>query len=798
MKTIIRNLLSVLCRFKMATALNVLGLSVAFTAFMIIMMQVDYDKTFDTFHKDAACIYRVESRWEGESYQAILSRPFIDIFTRFSPHIQVGTLTRPFYNKTLFTLSHGGERDSYLESSLGVYPSFTEVFHFDMVQGEATALREPGTILIPESLANRMFGTESAIGKILESRESQSMIPGIFEDQNSQYTIGGVYKDFPGNSIVGNVIYMPIDEQENLQNWGNSSYNFYVRLDSPESAEDLADDFKAYYKSNDLGKNMSWFSGELNIRLTQLADVHYTTDTTYDATPKSSRQVVWVLFAIAIIILVIAGINFTNFSTALTPMRIKSINTQKVLGSPESILRFSLQMEAVCISVIAYLLALSMVWIASVSPLAQLVNADMSLSAHPLLIGVTALIALATGFLAGIYPSLYITSFPPALVLKGSFGLSPQGRMLRNVLISVQFIVSFALIIGAMFMYLQNYYMSNGPLGYEKDQVIVTNITKTVKNSEKAFTNQLKSFSGIEGVTFSGSLLSSQDQYMGWGREWNGRNIQYQCLPVGDAYFLDVMGINVREGRGFREGDELTSRGTYVFNERAKNVYGIQIGDKIDGTEIVGFMPDVKFASFRTEVTPMAFYLKGTDDRMTDGFAYAYIKVKAGSDLRAAMRQVKDALKNIDPDYPFDVRFYEEVLNTVYVKEKRLTSLITLFSLVAVFISIVGVFGLVVFESQYRKKEIGVRKVLGSTTSQILIMFNRGYIRLLLVCFVLAAPIAYYAIYRWLESFIYKTPIYWWVFVLAFVLISFVTIITVTFQNWRAANENPVYSIKSE
>lgn len=220
------------------------------------------------------------------------------------------------------------------------------------------------------------------------------------------------------------------------------------------------------------------------------------------------------------------------------------------------------------------------------------------------------------------------------------------------------------------------------------------------------------------------------------------------------------------------------------------------LGDKIYGAEIAGFIPDIKFASFRTEVTPMAFYVRGKG--YSGGAAYAYIKVKAGSDLPAAMSHVKNVLNEIHPDYPFDVKFFDQVLNTLYEKEESLSSLITLFSLIAVFISMVGVFGLVVFDSQYRKKEIGIRKVMGSTTSEILVMFNKTYIYILCICFVLAAPVAFYAINKWLENFMYKTPVYWWVFILAFLLVSLITIITVTFQNWRAASENPVFSIKSE
>lgn len=793
MKTIIRNFISVLRRFKMATILNILGLSVAFAAFMVIMMQVDYDKNFDTFHKNADNIYRVEFQWDKESTQAVLSRPMANVFMNFSPHIVAGAVTSPFYNETFYSVDKGIEKSTYMEPTMIVDPSFTDVFDFDILDGSVDALKEPGKVLVPESLARKIFGEESAVGKQITAKESKGLLVGFFTTPEGNYTIGGIYKDLPLNSIIRNAIFLKMDEKADLHNWGNSSYNFYVRLDHPESAKDLVSDFLVYYKKNELGKNMSWYSGEPNFRLTRLPDVHYATDVTFDMTPKSSRQTVLVLIAISLVILIIAGINFTNFSTALTPMRVKSINTQKVLGSSDGVLRFSLLMEAVCISTVAYLLALWMVHMAGNSTIAKLVDADMSLFAHPLLLSATALIALLTGLLAGLYPSYYMTSFSPALVLKGNFGLSPAGRRLRNVLICIQFIVSFTLIIGSMFMSLQNRFMQNSPLGYDKDQIIVTNLTAPVLKSSDAFRSSLKTFSGIEDVTYGEFMLSSQDQYMEWGRELKGENIQFQCMPI-DPSFLKVMNIPVTEGRDFREEDALTAEGAFIFNERARNLYDISLGDKIDGANIVGFIPDIKFASFRTEVTPMAFYVRGKG--YGGGADYAYIKVKGDSNLQAAMAHVKSVLNEIHPDFPFNVKFFDQVLNTLYEKEENLSSLITLFSLIAVFISMVGVFGLVVFDSQYRKKEIGIRKIMGSTTSEILIMFNKTYIYILCICFALAAPVAYYAIHKWLENFALKTPVYWWVFMLAFLLVFCLTILTVTFQNWRVANENPVYSIK--
>lgn len=788
MKTILRNFISVLRRFKMATLLNVFGLSVAFAAFMVIMMQWNYDRTFDCSNKFANTIFRVDIVDQERGQMAIISRPMAELFTRSSPHIQAGAVMDSWSNNLFFYIEENGLRNSFQELSRRVTPAMTKVFDFTMAEGDAAVLEEPDKALIPQSLARKLFGNQPAVGKLLK-------LP------NWTLSVGGVYTDFPENSSMNNMIYFSMGD-ENLHSTGNWNYSFFIRVDQPENAEGLVENFKKHTKVQELfGSDFTWEKAGYDLRVMPLTDLHFSGQVLYDSTPKTSRQTVLLLFSIALIIILIAGINFTNFSTALAPMRIKSINTQKVLGGSERMIRCSLILEAVVVSLISCLFAYLLVFIAKSTPVAALVSTDISLSAHPELIASTLLLAVLTGCLAGVYPAYYMTSFQPALVLKGSFGLSPKGRKLRNVLISIQYIASFALIIGSMFMYLQNYFMQHTALGYDKDYLIVTDLNQNVRNSYKSFASQLKTFSGIEDVTFAETLLSSSDQYMNWGRTFQDKEISYQCLPV-DPGFLKVMGIEVTEGRDFREGDMSTSRGAYIFNQSACGKYDFKVDDMIDSAKIVGFMPDVKFASFRMEVTPMAFFVWGknrwgntNNDR---GYQFAYIKVNAGSDLNAAMKHIRTTLQTFDTEYPFNVRFFDEVLNRLYVKEQNLSNLITLFSLIAVFISIVGVFGLVVFDSEYRKKEIGVRKVLGSTTWQIIVMFNKTYIRILCICFVLAAPVAWYGVYRWLENFAFKTPMYTWVYVLAFVIVAIITVATVTFQNWRSANENPVHSIKNE
>jgi putative ABC transport system permease protein len=783
MKTILRNFLSVLRRFKMATALNILGLSVAFAAFMIIMMQVEYDRGFDRSHSNADRIYRVEvGSVLGSDWQAVINRPLAEAFIQSSPHILSGTFTH-MPRQLLFSVETDSGKNFYMENALKVSRGYAGVFTFDMLEGSDRVLEEPDHVLLPASLARKFFGDKPATGKRIEAGDGA-------------YTVGGVFRDFPRNSSTGNLIYLPISREENLHKWGNWSYIAYIRVNEPENIEGLFGNFMKTFDRSTL-EEQYWDSFDaLALRFTPLPEVHYVTGVAYDRSPKASRRTLLILFGIGIIIVVIAGINYMNFSTALTPKRIRSINTQKVLGGDVRTIRLSLVMEAAGIAIISYLIALGIVALAGDTSFAQLADADIALQANQEIVVCAGGIALATGLLAGLYPARYMTSFPPAMTLKGSFGLSLKGRQLRNVLISVQFIASFALIIGASFMYLQNYFMQHTSLGFEKDQLVISDMNGNINKNIDAFTNRLKSFAGVADVTYSDIILSDKDRYMGWGKMYHDRNINYQCLPVAPS-FLDVMGIKVSEGRNFRPEDARNRHGVYVFNQKARDTYNLALNERIDSAEIVGFMPDVKFASLRMEISPMAFLVWG-EEYSGNTPDYAYTKVRAGSDMQAAIDHVRSTLKEFDSEYPFNVRFFDEVQDQTYEKEKKLGTLITLFSLVAILISIVGVFGLVVFESEYRRKEISLRKVFGSTTGEILLLFNKTYLRILVLCFVVAAPVAWYAVSRWLENFAYRTPLYWWVYLAAFALVALLTVCTVTFQNWRAANANPAEGIKAE
>ena len=774
-----RNLLHVIRNFKAAFILNLLGLAVAFTAFMMIMMQVRHELTFDRCYDGADRIVRLDIRVDGNG-QAIVTRPLARMFAQSSPEIEASCLMQAVSGTQFLQIERNGVWQGYSLDYWDVSPGITEVFGFDMLEGDRNALETPHSAIISESMARRLFGNESAVGKLI--------------GRDNQMTITGVYRDFPRSATLRNILYTSMDPKENYDNWNNWNYYCFLKLSDQADSENIIEDF--YRNNPDLFGDGIWGEDGVKLLLDPLPELHFKSAGAFDGTPKASRGTVNALIAVGFIILLIAGINFTNFSTALAPMRIKGINTRKVLGSSNLAIRCGIIGEVILVSAAAFLLSVLMLRLAGMSPLSSLLDCDMSLRLNTGIILACAAAAVVLGVLSALYPALYMTSLPPALVLKGSFGLSASGRRLRTVLVGVQFTASFALVIAASFIWLQNRHMLKTPLGFDKDQLIVTDINENISKSGDAFKEDIRKIAGVENVSFSSFTLAAGDFYMTWGREFRGEQISFACLPV-DHDFLNTMGIPVTEGRNFLAEDEMKENGTYIFNETARRQYDMHAGETLGEGEIAGFIPDINFASMRQSITPMAFYMFGKE-HWGNPFQAAYIRVATGSDLRAVRKAVEDCLKSFDPEYPFNVRFYDSILENTYQKEQRTGSLIALFSFVAIFISIVGVFSLVVFDCEYRRKETAVRKVLGSTEAEVMGMFCRSYMVMLAVCFVIGAPLAWMAVDRWLESFAYRTPLHWWVFPAAFAAVAAVTLLTVIWQSWRTANENPVKNLRSE
>ena len=795
MKLMIRNLLYLFKRFKTAVVLNLFGLTIAFAAFLLIVMQVDYEMNYDAMHSKSGRTFRLEANHGEFEHNAIHCLMFSDAFVNSSAHITDYSYRYPFYGGERYCqideVDDQGEAKVFKENFQLCLPNISDVFDFHMKEGSVGCLSIPGSVLIPVGVAKRLFDKQSAIGKRIRMSGSSGWQPV----STTILTIGGVYKDFPGNTTVQNRIYVPMDQLDLLKSsWQMYANEIYVTLDDPLNKEEVLDHFN---KTFDFAKSQMGSAQEIALRLTPLKEVYYTHDTTFDFNPKGHRETNYVLLGIAFLILFIAGINFTNLTTSLIPLRLKTINTHRVLGCSIYKLQAISLIESIVICLISYILALFIVNDLSYTPIANWVDADIRLSQYKGLILLTALIAILTGCLAGLYPAIRSTSYAPALVLKGSFGLSPKGKKVRVALIGFQYTVSIALIIVTLFMGLQNHFMtSSEQLGFNKDQVAIVNLTPEIYAKHKPqYIQKLKDYPGIEDVAFSVYELSKEDDMIDleYARH-EDKDVFFKVFYASEN-FLSVMDIQVEEGRDFTREDLNKAQSDYIINPAAERDFHLHPGDRFNDRTVLGVSKDFRFNSCRIASSPFVFAL---NNDIPNPKLVSYIRFNSKTNLQEAVAHVRETLKEIDPTFPFEISFYNTILNNLYQKEQTLGKLISLFGIMAILISIVGVFGLVLFETQYRRKEIGIRKINGATTGQILLMFNKTYIRIVSVCFIISIPIAWMGTQQWLENFAYKTPLHLWVFIVAFLIILSVTIGTVTFRNWQAANENPVNSVKSE
>lgn len=783
----IKNFFHVIKRFKTASFLNLFGLSVAFASFIVIMMQISFEKQYDQCHLNRDRIFRLEWNSGSDGLIAVVSQPLANALLETSSHVEAMTLFDPSFNTQQVTLHDDAQKKSFKEEFAEVSPDVTKIFTFEWLEGDPNALEKPLTVIIPQSVAQRMFPEGSAIGKKIDT-------------EATTYEVGAVYKDIPKNSTIKNKIYYPFDKRHENTSWGNANHYVYVMFDDASSTEGFLEALVDHINLSPFGyddKEELRANVHTVFRLNPLPNLYYTNDVKYVFVETGNRQTSFLLMCVAIVVILIAGINFTNFTTALTPMRIKSINTQKILGSTQGTLRRSLLMEGVLISVISFIVAIAVVYACKGSFIDRLIAPGISFSGNGPIFLFGAILSLLTGALAGLYPAFYMTSFDPAMVLKGSFGLSMKGKKLRTVLLCIQYLASISLLVIATFLILQNRHMVKSNYGYDNHQILTMEVGENVLNRQDAFINELKQSEAIEEVAFAFAYLSNMDDCPSWGRSYRGNQIQFNCFLI-TKDIIKVLGVELTEGHDFLESDHLEHE-QFIFNQMAKDQFDLDLEYEAN-VPIAGFMPNIVYSSLRSPMAPMAFLLM-----QKEGSSYfplplniCYVRMKEGPYYQMAKEHMERVLKNYDPTFPTQVQTLDYHIEDAYQAEKNVSSLVTLFGIISILISVVGIYGLVVFETEYKRREIGVRKVFGSTTGEIMERFNLRYMWMILICTVVAIPISFYFVEKWLTRFTSRIPLYWWVFVAAFLFISLLTLVTTSWQNYKAASTNPVDSLKSE
>ena len=773
-----------------STLINILGMSVAFAAAMILMVQVRWDTTYDANFKGHGQVFRMENNWmDNGLFSTSFSRPMIEIAKTASPNIEaVGTYwTMPHE----VTLKKDGEQTTLSVPSARVDSSMFSVFPFEWVEGSAREFTAGETAVVSEEYAKTFFGDESAFGKSFKAGNGMEV------------RVVGVFKDMPKNYSMhyGVLVNLGDDYLDDSNEW---SFPAFVKLKDPSLAKETATQMVnalLEYVGDDVDEAQA-NEFRKGFRISNLHEAHFERDVRANIA-SANKAISITLAAIAILLILIAIINFINFAFAEIPFRIKSINTRKVLGEGRGSLVGRQLLHAGLIALTAFAIACLIMHVVAGTSWASYVSDSLALKDN---IGILALmlgVALVSAVIAGLAPALYSTSQPAALVLKGSYGTSVKGQALRNMLVGLQFVLSFLFILMALFVSVQTKFMIGKDMGFDEARVLQTWCGYPAGNQKDALRSHLLQNPSIEDVTFCDSPIVS-DGKMGWSRTGDdGNQVFMESLPVDDN-FVQFFGLQIVEGRDFRESDNQNEAGSIIPNETFMQMFpqfhvGSLMYGHVDNCEIVGVVKDFNFKSLQHAMGPLVLYNWGKEGWRS--FGTMYVRTAPGADFKDVSDYIKDAICKFDPrrePHMITVSHLDKWIEDMYQNEQSLGKLITIASFVALLIAIIGIIGLVFFETQFIRKEIAVRRVNGATVGSILKMINKKYLIMAAASFVIAAPVAYWLMTAWRKGFAYQAPVPVWLFLVALLAVAAITLAVVTLQSWRAANANPVESLKNE
>lgn len=800
MKIALRNFLTTLRRYKSSSLLNIIGLTLAFTACYIILVQVRWEMTYNRTLKDSDRIYLLESAdwYTPDQWQAWICRPMAEFLISSASAVEAGGCTWSGFGPSVVLRENaskmGYDRFNIYSGSISL--PLLDVFEFKSVAGDVHDLQRAQSVIISRTTAEQLG---VGIGDMIWCDTEQPSAENARE-------VVAIFEDFPQNSLLADCkMAMDLGDYslDDQSEWG---FNYFVRLHSGADPQQVVEEWKKAYVEMYPGDANE--EGELDsdpIRLSCIRDIYFESDSRVPC-QQGSLVTTYTLLGIAMLVISLAFINFVNFFFALVPVRIRTVNTFKVFGAPNGSLRFGFIFEAVGLVVIALLLAWYLAFAIQSTELASYISAPLNMAQNLPVIGILLAVAVAMALVASLYPAWYITSFPPAMVVKGSFSGTVGGRRLRTLLLGFQFTISMGLIIATGFILLQHNFMLRQDMGFDRRNLMAVQLSSTAAMSYDALRDRLLADPRVVDVTGAEGRLISVDR-MGWGRMYKGERISLQAYIV-RWNFLKMMGIPIVEGRDFLESDEHKEVGMLICNQAAQREYGLVLNDVIGGffgsDPLVGVCTDFNFRPMQYDVIPFVFYVVPEEWSQSSGGRASqllYLRYRPEADVSDLANYLRQCIAEADPHLtPGDiqVRTFEDELGAEYAKERRLATVVGLFTVLSIVIALMGVFGIVLFETQYRRREVAIRKVMGATTTEVLRLFNRRYIILVIISFVIATPISLWIVDRWLSSFAYRVPIHWWVFAGAFLAVLLVTLGTVTFCSWRTANENPANAVKSE
>lgn len=773
---IFRNFVSTLKRSSWASGLNIVGLSVAFAVFTVIYTQVRYEFSYDKSFPKSGRIYRLELNTPEFGYFAYVPVPCVNLIRTQIPELGRACYMALDDGERSFTVVGADGSKSFYKEKVGIADTgVVYLFDLEILAGDyRTALGVKDHVLLPLSVARKFFGEDTPLGRT------------FLVDGAREMTVAAVYRDVPDNSTLKNGVYSY--SFSTGEGWGNHNYFSYYEIKPGTDLHLLQQKVYGLKELIAQAGEEDFFEKD-GILFRPLCDVHFTPDRYMKSGDKTMTLL---LLSIGILVLVIASVNFVNFSTALAPSRIKSLNTQKTFGATNYFLRSCVVSEAVLFSFVSYLLGIGWCYLLSGTVLQELVSVSLNPFNHLGVLFLVAGLSLLVGILAGLYPAFYMTSFQPALVLKGSQAMTPRGIFLRNSLVVFQFMISMILVIGTLFIWKQMDMVKGRPWGIDKDHVVYVALNQELVKQKDAFAEDLKSNAAITDVTYASDVLGNQnmDNWQFTGIVDGEEKAVSARISSVDPNYLDFFGIKVKEGKdSFAPTDTLV-----LVNEAFLREYSVKspLAMKLLGANVTTVMNDFNFFSLQRKIEPLIISINNFS-----WTKYCYVRINDAA-RNEAISHIRKSVSRFAANYDPEVKFLDDHLQSYYQKEEREGKLISFCGIVAIIISLMGVYGLVLFNARFRAKEIGVRKVNGATSVQIIGMLNRGFIYLVLLAFLLACPLAWFGVSEWLNGFMYKTELSWWVFIVSGSIVLLITLCTISWQSWKAASLNPVDVLKSE
>lgn len=782
MKIVFRNMY----RHKIYSLINLTGLSIGMTCFILIMLFVNNEHSYDNFHKDADNIYRIAGKGSsGGSEYISTATPWVLAETLLEKYPEVESATRLWELGTL-PFKHNGDMIDINKVFHGDQYVF-EVFTFDMLHNNKPALVEPNTVVISEKTALLIFNDVNVVDKEIHTSDNTLKVVGVF-------------KDLPSNShFKCNIIISYATINAKSCGWMNLGHKTYVKLQNGVSEKDLNSTLdeivqKYVYAGNkNLGVNDNYW-----MYFTQpLKDIHLNSNLAAEFEVNGNGAYVNTFMVVAFFILVIACINYINLSTAKSSLRSKEIGVKKVLGSNRKLLRNQFIFESIITCLISVLI--SQLLVNFLLPhFSMLMNRPLEINYFdnyfviPIMIG----FAILIGIISGLYPAFFLSNLNPVTILSGNQKIVLKKSLLRNLLVVLQFSISVFMFIGTIIVSQQLDYFQNKDLGFDKNNILIVNKTNLLNDQVEDFKNIVSTHSSIKSVSGSFQIPGGMLKSLGLLPDGAKDRITFAVLGC-DKKFDKTYNIKVTAGRFFSEKFK-SDESSLIINKTAQKLLGWEepLNKKLSGIPIIGVIEDFNFSSLHKEVAP-TILLTRSRNMMFTMQNHVSIKFEEGTETET-IAFVKTTWDNLSNGVPFSYTFLDEYYNTQYSNEENISSVLNTFAILSVFIAALGLFGLTSFMLERKTKEIGIRKVMGASIQNIVFILSKDFLKLIIAANIIAWPIAFFFMNNWLSNFAYRIDVSFAVFFIAGINVFFFAFLIICVQSIKAGLKNPIKSLRYE